>query len=173
MYAGLKYLYVLPLVVMAIALFARPQAGYAMPHQEPVVAIRAPIIEVVPGDTIYEIVDEMPQYPGGMKGLMRYITRNLRYPREAQEAGIQGRVVVVFVVDIDGSVTNAQVLESVDPHLDREALRLINAMKKWTPGKHRGKVVKVMYSVPLSFRIESQPPTLFPHQGSHRPFNRP
>ncbi len=96
----------------------------------------------------------MPEFPdGGTSGLMKYINDNLKYPPIAQENGIQGRVIVSFVVNKDGSISNARVVRGVDASLDREALRLVNSMPKWIPGKKDGKVVRVSYTQPISFRI--------------------
>ena len=99
---------------------------------------------------VYSVVDEAPQFPEAMQ----FISDNLRYPSAAQEEGIQGRVVVQFVVNKDGAISDAEVIRSLHPSLDEEALRIINMMPKWTPGKHKGEVVAVRYTIPVSFRIE-------------------
>ena len=105
-------------------------------------------------DKIYQVVEQMPEFPdGGMAGLMKWITNNIQYPAIARESGIQGRVDVQFVVNRDGSISDAQVMRGVDPYLDKEALRLINSMPKWKPGMQRGKPVRVRYSVPVNFRL--------------------
>ncbi|WP_353957550.1 TonB family protein [uncultured Bacteroides sp.] len=102
---------------------------------------------------IYDNAEVMPEYPGGQVALMRYIAQNVKYPTVAQENGTQGIVVVQFVVDADGSVTNAHVITSVDPYLDEEALRVIKSMPRWTPGKLNGKPVRVKYTTPIKFRL--------------------
>ena len=102
---------------------------------------------------IYDNAEVMPEYPGGQVALMRYIAQNVKYPTVAQENGTQGIVVVQFVVDADGSVTNAHVITSVDPYLDEEALRVIKSMPRWTPGKLNGKPVRVTYTTPIKFRL--------------------
>lgn len=102
---------------------------------------------------IYDNAEVMPEYPGGQVALMRYIAQNVKYPKSAQENGTQGIVVVQFVVDADGSVTNAHVITSVDPYLDEEALRVIKSMPRWTPGKLNGKPVRVKYTTPIKFRL--------------------
>ena len=105
-------------------------------------------------DEIFQVVEEMPEYPGGMSELMKYFSTNMRYPKEAQSKGIQGRVIVQFVVEKDGSITDAKVMKPVDPQLDAEALRAVNAMPKWTPGKQRGKAVRVRYTLPVMFHLK-------------------
>ncbi len=103
---------------------------------------------------VYESVDEMPEFPDdGMTGLMKYLSKNIKYPTIAQENGIQGRVTVQFIVNKDGGIESAKVLKSIDPHLDREALRVVMGMPKWKPGKKDGKIVRVRYTVPISFRL--------------------
>lgn len=102
---------------------------------------------------IYDKVEVMPEYPGGAAAFMRYLAQNVKYPTVAQENGTQGIVVVQFVVDADGSVTDAHVTTSVDPYLDEEALRVIKSMPRWTPGKLNGKPVRVKYTTPIKFRL--------------------
>ncbi len=103
---------------------------------------------------IFVVVEDMPEFPGGELGLRTYIASALRYPSVAQENGIQGTVFVGFVVDRDGSISNAKVIRGVDPYLDKEALRVINSLPKWKPGKQRGKAVRVSYSVPIHFVLK-------------------
>lgn len=105
--------------------------------------------------TIFEIVEEAPEFiNGGMAGLMQYLSKNIKYPTIARENGTQGRVVVQFVVNRDGSIVDAKVMRGVDPYLDKEALRVINSMPKWKPGKQRGKPVRCRYTVPVMFRLQ-------------------
>lgn len=105
--------------------------------------------------TIFEIVEEAPEFiNGGMAGLMQYLSKNIKYPTIAQENGTQGRVAVQFVVNRDGSIVDAKVMRGVDPYLDKEALRVINSMPKWKPGKQRGKPVRCRYTVPVMFRLQ-------------------
>lgn len=103
---------------------------------------------------IFTVVEEMPEFPGGMNELLKYLAKSIKYPVIAQENGIQGRVICAFVVNRDGSIVDAEVLRGVDPSLDKEALRVINAMPKWKPGKQRGKPVRVKYTVPVTFRLQ-------------------
>lgn len=102
-------------------------------------------------NTIYNDVDQMPTFPGGVYALMNYLSSNIQYPYRAQELGVQGRVVVSFVVEIDGSISDFQVVQSVFPDLDNEALRVVRAMPRWTPGRVNGEKVRVKYNVPISF----------------------
>lgn len=103
---------------------------------------------------IFTVVEEMPKFPGGDSELLKFIAKSIKYPVIAQENGIQGRVICSFVVNRDGSVVDAEVLRGVDPSLDKEALRVIATMPKWTPGKQRGKPVRVKYTVPITFRLQ-------------------
>ena len=107
------------------------------------------------GEEIFNVVEQMPEYPGGMGELMKFIQRNIRYPKEAQEQGKQGRVIVQFVVEKDGSITEAKVARSADPQLDSEALRIVSEMPKWTPGKQRGKEVRTRFTLPVTFRLSN------------------
>jgi len=105
-------------------------------------------------EQIFKIVEKMPSFPGGDVELMKFISNNIRYPVVAQENGIEGRVVVSFVVGKDGNITDAQILRGVDPNLDKEALRVVNSMPKWNAGEQRGKPVKVSYILPVTFKLQ-------------------
>ncbi|MBR6191830.1 MAG: TonB family protein [Prevotella sp.] len=98
----------------------------------------------------------MPQFPGGQAALMEYLTKNVKYPEEAHKKGVQGRVIASFVVEEDGSITNANIAKSVDPLLDAEALRVVNAMPNWTPGMQSGKAVRVKYTLPFTFKLDGK-----------------
>ena len=127
--------------------------------QKKVEGTAMPVIKgtVTPGDEpAFEVVEEMPQFPGGMAALMEFLSKNISYPKEAFEANKQGRVLATFVIETDGSISEAKVVKSVDPSLDEEALRVINAMPNWTPGKQSGKVVRVKYTVPINFRLDDK-----------------
>ena len=104
-------------------------------------------------NSVYDVVEQMPSFPGGISGLKTYLNQNTRYPAVAQENCVQGRVVVSFVVGKDGHISDVTVLRSVDPSLDKEAVRVIRNMPRWTPGKQGGEPVKVRYNVPVSFRL--------------------
>ncbi|MBO4890983.1 MAG: TonB family protein, partial [Prevotella sp.] len=113
--------------------------------------------ERISGD-VFDVVETMPQFPGGPQELFGFLSKNIRYPKDAMEANIQGRVIVTFVVGKDGSINDARVVKSVNPSLDAEALRVINAMPKWTPGTQSGKAVNVKYTVPITFRLDGGKP---------------
>lgn len=109
---------------------------------------------VVSNDQTFSVVEQMPEYPGGMRGGLEFMARNLRYPAKAQEAGKQGRVIVQFVVRKDGSLSDFKVLRPVDPWLDAEAIRVISTMPKWKPGMQDGKPVSVKFTLPVTFMLE-------------------
>ena len=119
-----------------------------------IIAMPAPAEEDEVTNEIFTVVEDMPMFPGGESALLSYIGKSVKYPVIAQENGIQGRVIVSFVVEKDGSVADATVVRGVDPSLDKEALRVVNAMPKWTPGKQRGKPVRVKYTLPVTFRLQ-------------------
>lgn len=103
---------------------------------------------------IYEVVEKMPQFPGGEKGLLNYIGHNLKYPVDAQEKGIQGRVVVRFVVSSTGKTKNVEVLRSVYTALDNEAVRVVESLSDWIPGEQKGEKVSVYYTLPITFKLD-------------------
>lgn len=103
---------------------------------------------------IFTVVETPPEFPGGQVALFKWINSAIKYPIVAQENGIQGRVSCAFVVNRDGSIVDAEVIRGVDPALDKEALRVINSMPKWTPGKQRGKPVRVKFTLPVTFRLQ-------------------
>ena len=102
---------------------------------------------------VFQVVEEMPEFPGGMAECMKWLAQNIKYPAEAQEKGIQGRVIVQMVVEKDGTITHAKVVRGVDPLLDTEALRVVNSSPKWKPGKQNGEAVRVKYTLPIMFRL--------------------
>lgn len=103
---------------------------------------------------IFEVVEQMPAFPGGDAALMKYLQENTNYPTIAAENGVQGRVVIGFVVEKDGSITDVTVIKSQDPSLDREATRVVKSMPRWIPGKQNGSAVRVKYQVPVTFRLQ-------------------
>ena len=105
-------------------------------------------------DKVYDIVEVMPQYPGGMPELMQYLAKNIKYPIQAQKKGIEGRVTVRFIVEKDGSISNVTVVRHIHPLLDKEAVRVIKAMPKWSPGMLNGKPVRVKFNIPVAFRLK-------------------
>jgi TonB family protein len=105
-------------------------------------------------DKVYDVAEEMPEFPGGPQALMNYLYESVCYPKSAFEANIQGRVIVQFVVDKDGTIRDAKVVRSVDPALDAEAQRVIYAMPKWNPGKQNGEAIAMKYTLPITFRLQ-------------------
>lgn len=103
---------------------------------------------------VFEVVEQMPSFPGGAGALMQYLGSNIKYPVVAEENGVQGRVVCTFVVEKDGSITDVRVVKSVDPSLDKEAVRVVKGMPRWIPGKQNGAAVRVKYTVPVTFRLQ-------------------
>ena len=103
---------------------------------------------------VFDVVEEMPSFPGGNGALMSYLNGNTKYPVVAQENGVQGKVIISFVVERDGSISDVRVARSVDPSLDREAQRVVKSMPRWTPGKQNGQTVRVKYTVPVVFRLQ-------------------
>lgn len=105
-------------------------------------------------DEIFQVVEENPVFPGGEKALISWITKNINYPVIAAENGIQGKVYVNFVVNKDGGISNATIARGVDSSIDKEALRVVNKLPKWKPGKQRGKAVRVSFTVPINFQLQ-------------------
>ena len=103
---------------------------------------------------VFDVVEQMPSFPGGDAELMKFLNTHIKYPAVAEENGIQGRVVATFVVERDGSITDVKVIKSVDPSLDKEAIRVLKSMPKWIPGKQNGSAVRVKYTVPVTFRLQ-------------------
>ena len=103
---------------------------------------------------VFDVVEQMPEFPGGMEALFKYMAENMKYPEDAKKQLVEGRVLVQFIVETDGSVSNTEVLMRVFPSLDAEAVRVISGMPKWIPGKQNGKVVRVKYTIPVSFRFK-------------------
>ena len=172
-WARMKYLYILPLATIAVAAFARPEisnefdeissakvsdlASFMKADGEK--SLETPSVTTpAPQDSVFLVVDEMPEFPGGMQAMMEYLAQHVKYPSIAQKNGVQGRVITQFTVSKDGSITDAKVLRSVDPYLDKEALRVVSAMPKWKPGKQGGKAVATRFTVPVVFRLNSDEP---------------
>lgn len=103
---------------------------------------------------VFDVVEQMPSFPGGAGALMQYLSSNIKYPVVAEENGVQGRVVCTFVVEKDGSITDVRVIKPVDPSLDKEAVRVVKGMPRWIPGKQNGSAVRVKYTVPVTFRLQ-------------------
>ena len=109
-------------------------------------------------EVIFQVVEQMPEFPGGMQKALEFLGKNIKYPVAAQEAKIEGRVIVQFVVGRDGSVSDAKVMRGVNPELDAEAVRVVSIMPNWIPGKQRGKAVAVKYTMPIMFRLQTPEP---------------
>ena len=177
-WARAKYLYVLPLATVAIAAFARPEVSNevneisstkvndlasivkaeeakSVENSLKQLVLNTDSVSPVKEKVIFQVVEEMPEYPGGMAECMKFLGKNVKYPVEAQENGIQGRVIVSFVVTDEGDIQDPVVVKGVDPLLDAEAVRVISMMPKWKPGKQRGKAVNVKFTLPVSFRLSS------------------
>ena len=156
-WARAKYLYILPLAALAVTAFARPEVS-AVADEISAVKVIAPAVHDSLQPNVQPAVaapssalDQMPEFPGGMEALNTYLRNNIRYPQEAQKAGIQGRVIIQFIVSKDGSITDAEVVESVDPQLDAEGLRLIKNMPRWKPGMRKGQAIRVKQTLPIRF----------------------
>lgn len=172
-WACAKYLYVLPLAACAMAAFARPEVSAPLEQiSNAKITDFAAILEmrgaeksdnlvaidtVSPASTqegVFDVVEQMPQFPGGNEAMMKFVTQNLKYPTEAHQKGIRGNVIVRFVVREDGTVTDAEVVRHADPLLEAEALRVVSLMPRWKPGRQNGKAVPVRSSLPVVFRLD-------------------
>ncbi len=116
--------------------------------------VPAVAVEVSLEKNAFDVVEEMPQFPGGPSALFEFLGKNVRYPEAAYKAGVQGRVIATFVVEEDGCISEAKVVKHMSAELDAEALRVINSMPNWTPGKQNGVAVRVEYTVPITFRLQ-------------------
>lgn len=135
-----------------------------------VMPVSAKVEEVAPADTaksgkVFDVVEEMPSFPGGTRKMMEYVASNIKYPQEAQKSNQQGRVIVAFVVRSNGTVDDIHVVRSVSPILDAEAMRVVKGMPQWTPGKQGGKPVNVKFVIPVSFSLNQVAPKETPATG--------
>jgi len=130
------------------------EGGAVLKATQTIITQEPPKHEEVSTSKVFDVVEQMPSFPGGNAALMAYLANNIKYPVVAQENGVQGRVVVSFVVERDGSITDVNVVRGVDPSLDREAQRVVRSMPRWNPGKQNGQAVRVKYNVPVSFRLQ-------------------
>lgn len=158
----IKYaLFVLPAFALLVAgnISCSQDASQTEDAKEEVVAPVSPEAKEAPADStakeeVFMVVEQMPEYPGGMKEMLKFLQENVKYPENAMKNNVQGRVIVQFVVEKDGTPTEFKVLRSVDPDLDAEALRVMKAMPKWKPGMQKGQVVRVKFTVPVSFKLQ-------------------
>lgn len=105
-------------------------------------------------EKVFDVVEQMPEYPGGMQALFEFLKENIKYPEDAQKQKVEGRVLAKFVVETDGSISNIEVVKHAFPSLDAEAVRVIQAMPNWTPGKQKGQAVRVKFVVPINFNLK-------------------
>ena len=146
LFAGFKcLLFAISAVVLLVIVFAPVGAN----AQDKKVKKAQTHKDTTADDKVYKVCEQMPIYEGGDAALMKYIGENLKYPEEAKERGLQGRVVVGFIIEKDGSLTNFKVLRAVDRALDAEALRVVKGMPKWIPGRQNGQCVRVRYLLPI------------------------
>ena len=138
----LRALAVVPVIALALLAFANPKTEAAP----------------VSGDNkVYETVEQMPEFPGGMEEMMKFLQRNIQYPANAAKNEVEGRVILQFVVEKDGQIGDVKVVRSVDPELDAEAMRVVKSMPNFIPGRQDGKPVAVLYTIPISFKLQSKP----------------
>lgn len=158
----IKYaLFVLPAFALLVAgnISCSQDASQTEDAKKEVVAPVSPEAKEAPADStakeeVFMVAEQMPEYPGGMKEMLKFLQENVKYPENAMKNNVQGRVIVQFVVEKDGTPTEFKVLRSVDPDLDAEALRVMKAMPKWKPGMQKGQVVRVKFTVPVSFKLQ-------------------
>lgn len=158
----IKYaLFVLPAFALLVAgnISCSQDASQTEDAKEEVVAPVSPEAKEAPADStakeeVFMVAEQMPEFPGGMKEMLKFLQDNVKYPESAMKKNVQGRVIVQFVVEKDGTPTEFKVLRSVDPDLDAEALRVMKAMPKWKPGMQKGQVVRVKFTVPVSFKLQ-------------------
>lgn len=158
----IKYaLFVLPAFALLVAgnISCSQDASQTEDAKEEVVAPVSPEAKEAPADStakeeVFMVAEQMPEYPGGMKEMLKFLQENVKYPENAMKNNVQGRVIVQFVVEKDGTPTEFKVARSVDPDLDAEALRVLQTMPKWKPGMQRGEVVRVKFTVPVSFKLQ-------------------
>ena len=142
--------------------------GYG-PEAQKTKPVEMPNAMKVKEDNVFDVVEQMPQFSGGTEALLKYLAENVRYPKEAEEKSLQGRVIATFVVEKDGSISRAKVVKSVDPLLDEEALRVVNSMPNWTPGRQNGEPVAVKYTIPISFKLQGEEPATESVEIEHQP----
>ncbi|WP_455657539.1 M56 family metallopeptidase [Phocaeicola sp.] len=158
----IKYaLFVLPAFALLVAgnISCSQDVSQTEDAKEEVVAPVSPEAKEAPADStakeeVFMVAEQMPEFPGGMKEMLKFLQENVKYPENAMKNNVQGRVIVQFVVEKDGTPTEFKVARSVDPDLDAEALRVLQTMPKWKPGMQRGKIVRVKFTVPVSFKLQ-------------------
>ena len=147
----LRALAVVPVIALALLAFANPTTETA--DELVVVAYNQPEVS----QEVYESVEQMPEFPGGMEAMMKFLQMNIQYPANAAKNNVEGRVVLQFVIEKDGQIGDIKIARSVDPELDAEALRVVKSMPNFIPGRHNGKAVAVWYTIPISFKLQGEP----------------
>lgn len=146
---SLRALALLPVGALALMAFAHPSVN----NLETTTTIQVVVTDTLQSGKTYDVVEQMPEFPGGIQAMINWMGENMSYPQSCIDQHIEGRVVVSFIVDKTGQVRDAVVVKSVAPELDAEALRVVSSMPNWTPGMQDGKPVNVKYAIPLSFKI--------------------
>ena len=157
--ANLKIIFTLPVIVLCFLVVAACSNNDKTTEKSGTQTFKSespnvPVPSAIANDTIYVVVEKMPQFPGGEKALMEYIYAHLVYPKEAMDNNIQGRVILRFCVNNEGRVELVSVIKGAAPVLDNEAVRVVESMPGWTPGEQSGKRVSVWYSLPISFNLK-------------------
>lgn len=154
----MKLIFLKPLTVctltVAFTFYALSSNSYEEANEITFDKIEADSIQK--NNNIYEAVEQMPYFPGGESEMMKFIRENIQYPASAKEYGIQGRVILRFVVTETGTIENITVLRSLDPACDKEAIRLLESMPKWIPGKQNDEIVSVYYTLPIAFKLQTR-----------------
>lgn len=163
-----KYLSIIPLVLLLISV----NSIYAAQNDLKDTELQNPPPVKKGSDEVFIVVEEMPVFPGGTEAMNKFLAENVKYPVTAQENGIQGRVICSMIINVDGSISEVQVVRGVDPSLDKEAIRVIKSMPNWTPGKQSGKVVSVRYTLPVVFRLSSGDDSLLTKEEQRELANR-
>jgi protein TonB len=161
---SLRLILVIPIIILALAVFSLSASGQKNSAAKKEVAPPPPPPPPPPGsdkqtakgmtDGAYQVVDVMPEFPGGETLLLKYVEDSTHYPKDAKTQGIQGKVIVRFMVKADGSVSDVSVLKGVNPSLDKESIRVVKTLPKFTPGELKGKTVPVWFMIPISFALK-------------------
>ena len=143
-------------VSIAALLFLLSGAATAQEDIPAPIVVREPVVEPDNQNGVFNLVERMPEFPGGQEAMVEYLSKNIKYPEAAVSAGIQGAVYVSFTVDADGAIRDAEVMRGIGGGCDEEALRVVNSMPLWEPGMQRGEAVKVKYRMPIRFRLRDE-----------------
>ena len=154
-----RLLATIPVLVILLIANTKVTAQEDVSSATPFTQAESVSMKVADNDSIYQVVEVMPEFPGGMDQMAKYLSENIKYPEEAKEKGISGRVFISFVIEKDGSVSNVEVMKSIGGGCDEESLRVVKAMPKWKPGMNKGKAVRVSYVLPISFKLDESATT--------------